>query len=81
MPKEFVEIIRDEDEKQEYVADVENKSRQNLGKIYYKSNWRKFVFEVEGVTFDTKCLSEIANHLNWLDICKKDGTLKEQIKN
>lgn len=79
MGKGHVDIIRDEDEKKEYVATVENKHGQELGKIYYNSKWKKFIFDIEGTYFDSSCLSAIASRLTWLDIGKKDGTLKETL--
>jgi len=81
MTRKYVKFERDKDETKEFVADIEHKKTgENLGRIYFNSEWKKFVADFGDVYFDGVCLDEIAEYLKWLDICKKDGTLKENIE-
>jgi len=77
LKSKYVDIIRDKDEKDELVFDVVNKKDEVLGRIYYHSKWRKFVFDCESAFFDDECLNVISSYLTWLTLTKKRGLLKE----
>lgn len=79
--KSFVKFVREEKEPFEYVAEVQNKYDDDLGNIYHHTEWRKFVFEVGGTYLDSSCLREIANQLDLLTTAKRQGILKEELKN
>jgi hypothetical protein len=49
------------------IYSVKNLSGQMLGGIFWYSQWRKYIFHSrDGISFDSKCLSEIVNFLNQL---------------
>ena len=74
----YVKFIQDKDETEELVFDVENKSGERLGKIYYYSKWRKFIFDSESCFYDSDCLEEIGAYVLWLTETKKKGFLRER---
>ena len=62
--KRYVWLILDIDNSSDSdkVYDIINKNREELGKVYYYSRWRKYVFEPIADTFyDSKCLLEISD--------------------
>ena len=64
----FLKFERDEDEPYEFIYDVYNKRRQELGEIHYNSKWRKHVFEPHGGTYyDADCSKQISEFLSGLD--------------
>lgn len=76
--KSYVNFIQDKDETQELVFDVENKSGEHLGRIYYYSKWRKFIFASDSCFYDSDCMNQIGSYLLWLTDTKKRGFLKEK---
>lgn len=45
---------------------VLNKNNEHLGFIYWRTGWRKYVFNSIQADYDCKCLQEIINFLNEL---------------
>lgn len=59
------------------VVVVENKNKELLGFIYFKPQWRKFIFDTnDAIVYDNNCLRDIVATLDelqamWLDSLKK----------
>jgi len=74
MGKGFVKFEKEENEPYESVYDVKNKSGWKLGKIFFKPEWKKHIFEpYQDTYFDTVCLKHISEFLIKLDAKYKDG--------
>lgn len=56
---------------------VENKNKELLGFIYFKPQWRKFVFDTnDAIVYDNTCLRDIVSTLDelqqmWIETLKK----------
>lgn len=59
------------------VVTVENKEKNLLGFIYFKPQWRKFIFDTnDAIVYDNNCLRDIVMVLDelqkeWIDSLEK----------
>lgn len=55
---------------------VENKNKELLGFIYFKPQWRKFIFDTnDAIVYDNNCLRDIVSTLDelqhdWIETLK-----------
>ena len=57
---------------------VENKNKELLGFIYFKPQWRKFVFDTnDAIVYDNTCLMDIVSTLDELQQEWKEGLKNE----
>jgi len=71
----FTEV--DNEGRKTKVVTVENKEHHLLGFIYFKPQWRKFIFDTnDEIVYDNNCLRDIISVLDelqqmWIETLKK----------
>jgi hypothetical protein len=61
---QLIRFEKDADETEELVEDIiSEKTGDELGKIYYNPDWKKWVADFGSSYFDAECLSRIVRHL------------------
>ncbi len=69
----YLEFVKVESATKTQKFDVDNKSGDNLGRISFYPQWRKYVFQPSngGIIFDADCLNDITSYLTKLNLERK----------
>lgn len=62
------------------VYSIKSKDGDELARIEWHGAWRKYVFAIGGIIFDSKCLTDIVNFLDDIMRDRNEIRKKESIK-